>query len=86
MVDHFTDGEGNSYIITQKPELNLTQFLAELKEHQSGIGVKSIATWIQMISKILIKLAAKRIAHRNICMENILVKKSHSRPKDNSAS
>ena len=73
MVDHFTDGDGNSYIITQKPKLNLAQFLAELKERQSGIGVKSVATWIQMIAKILKKLAIMRIAHRNICMENIFV-------------
>ena len=86
LVDHFKDGEGNSYIITQKPKLNLAQFLAEKKEHQSGIGVKSVATWIQMIAKILKKLAAMRIAHRNICMENILVKNGHSRKNDNRAS
>ena len=38
-----------------------------------------------MIAKILKKLAAKRIAHRNICMENILVKKCHSKTRVNNA-
>ena len=81
MVDHFTDGEGNSYTIMQRPKLTLTQYLADLGEQQS-IGVKSVAIWIHMVAMILRNLAAKRILHRNICMENIVVRKKKSKRRD----
>ena len=39
LVDHFTDSEGNSYIITKKPKMTLTSFLDGLPSNQ-GVTVK----------------------------------------------
>ena len=84
LVDHFMDGEGNSYIITKKPKMTLTRYLDGLPS-SLGVTVKFVAELTHTLSKALIKLLSKRIIHRNICMANIILKKGYSQPGKNSS-
>ena len=34
LIDYFTDGEGNSYIITKMPKLTLSRHVADIQDNQ----------------------------------------------------
>ena len=74
LIDYFTDSQGNSYIITEKPVYTLAEYIAHLQAKRD-INARIIAVLTKMMAKIIRKLAAERIMHRNICIENIIVEK-----------
>ena len=82
LVDHFMDSQGSSYIITEKPEYTLAEYIARVKAKRS-ISVRQIAILTKMIAKVIRKLVNERIMHRNICMENIIVWKKKDKKEKN---
>ena len=73
LVDNFTDDDGNRYYITNLPKLTLADFTAKIiKQHD--IRTKDIAILILKIASALRRLASQKIIHRDICMENIVMR------------
>ena len=74
LVDYFTDGSGNSYIVTEKPKKTLAEYIGRVIAKR-GISILQIAVLTKKIAKAIKMVNDRHIMHRNICMENIIVEK-----------
>ena len=73
LEDYFTDADKNSYFVTKLPKMSLEVYLSKRKK--DSINLKSVVKILIKLSKVLARLHNKKIVHRDVCMDNIAVKK-----------
>ena len=73
LEDYFTDADKNSYFVTKLPKMSLEVYLSKRKKDY--INLKLVVKILMKLSKVLVRLHSKKIVHRDVCMDNIAVKK-----------